>query len=301
MGALTLGVFWLLVSNPLLAHSERSDSGIYGPKYQVIVKQFQDLVESFPNELEWVEYGQSIEKRPLFAVIHRRWVRREAPTLILTGSTHGDEYLNLEDRLPQEFIKEAQKDSPFSQFLNEGGVFIYIPIVNPDGYDARSRENMNGADLNRDWDLKLVDFKGFNEPETKSLSEFVAKQTVGSHPLSISVTVDYHCCAGAILYPWSYTSNPLPKVDLDLHKSLSVMAENLIGISSGTTDEILGYKPVGTTKDYYYSTYRAAAFTYEGEYGVENKNLSKHLAWWRSMVSRYLSIRPQFLSFLTLN
>ncbi len=282
----------LLLCPVLLAHvsthSERSDSGIYGPKYSVILKQFRDLVATFPNELEWVQYGESIQKRPLFAVIHRRWVRRESPTFILTGSTHGDEYLNLEDRLPIEFIKEAQKNSPFSHFLDQGGVFIYIPIVNPDGYDGRKRENMNGVDLNRDWDLKLADFKGFKEPETKALSEFVSKQVTGSHPLSISVTVDYHCCAGAVLYPWSYTSNQLPQVDLDLHKNLAKFAEDQLGITSGTTDEILGYKPIGTTKDYYYSTYGAAAFTYEGDYGVENKNLSKHLTWWREMVSHYV-------------
>ena len=92
------------------------------------------------------------------------------PALLMSGSTHGDEYLNIEDRLPEELLKLSLNKSTVSDFLNRGGVFIFIPILNPDGYDHRNRENSHGVDLNRDWDVPPAGFKGFHEVETNDLA-----------------------------------------------------------------------------------------------------------------------------------
>jgi hypothetical protein len=39
-------------------------------------------------------------------------------------------------------------------FSTAGGIIFLVPIVNPDGYDGVRRENENGKDLNRDFDVR---------------------------------------------------------------------------------------------------------------------------------------------------
>src|SRR6185437_1105773 len=98
------------------------------------------------------------------------------------------------------------------------------PILNPDGYEARQRENANNVDLNRDWDLPAADFHAFHQPETRALSEMLAELHNGPDALQYKVTVDYHCCAGAVLYPWGWTDEHIPPADLARHQKFAAMA-----------------------------------------------------------------------------
>ena len=49
---------------------------------------------------------------------------------------------------------------------------------------------------------------------------------------------------------------------------------------SGSTGQVLGYYPRGTSKDYYFAKYGALAFTFEGSYRQEHLNFEKHTIWW---------------------
>ncbi len=265
---------------------EDSDSGIHGPKYSEILKTMERWQAAYPTITRLEQYGTSVKGKPLKMLIvgkNHKKQNRTRPTLIMSGSTHGNEYLNIEDRLPEILLNDTKNEGPVKSFIEKEGVFVFIPILNPDGYDSRERENSHGVDLNRDWDVKAANFKGFKEVETKALATKLnnLKSEMG---LSLNVTVDYHCCAGAILYPWSYTSKPVPTDDLNKLKAMGKMADEVLDIESGTTGQILGYYPTGTTKDYYYESHGALAFTYEGRYGKEDKLLDKHAEWWRGMV-----------------
>jgi len=97
--------------------------------------------------------------------------------------------------------------------------------------------------------------------------------------------VDYHCCAGALLHPWSYKKANLPAPDLTAHQQIGKLADQYLNLDVGATGQILGYYPMGTTKDYYYSAYGALAFTYEGRYGKEKNYLDRHVGWWNEMLA----------------
>lgn len=262
--------------------ADRSNSGITGPSYASILKDMERLRETYPGLVQLKDYGRSVQGRTLrMMIVSKPSLLARRPALLMTGSTHGNEYLNLEDRIPEEVLKLSSKTGPIARFINGGGAYIFVPILNPDGYEARSRFNANRVDLNRDWDVGPASHKGFKEVETRVLAETL--KSMRKDGFDLAITVDYHCCIGALLHPWSYTTGPLPKSDLNRHISVGNAADKVLNIDVGTTPEILGYAPLGTTKDYYYAEYGALAFTYEGRYKKENQYLSSHVAWWQHM------------------
>ena len=129
-------------------------------------KQYKDLVTL-------IEYGKSVEGRPLRLMVAMKKNRRfaEHPTLVMSGTTHGNEYLNIEDRLPRALLAKSRQRGNISRFLEEGGAFVFIPILNPDGFESRNRENAHGVDLNRDWDVRAASYQGFKEIETRALAD----------------------------------------------------------------------------------------------------------------------------------
>lgn len=264
-----------------------SDSGITGPSYDEILANVGGLVTKYPTLIKSIDYGKSVEGRTLrlYVIGKQTGFSGTRNAILISGSTHGDEYLNIEDRLPAALLGEtAHPDSAVAKYIEKGGVFLMIPILNPDGYSNRVRENAHGVDLNRDWTVKPANFEGFKEVETKNLAAMV-DGLVRALKLKLVVSVDYHCCEGALLYPWSFDSpTPMPAVDLAAHRKIGQEAHDLLNVSFGTTNEILGYYAVGTTKDYYYVTYGTHAFTFEGRFGEENGYLDRHLQWWQTIV-----------------
>ncbi len=295
------GLLLLLGASSVFAmteYSEWSDSGIHGPKYSEILSLVQKLQSENTTVSEVIDYGKTPKGKTLrmLVVMKKSKHMLERPALIMSGSTHGNEYLNLEDRLPEALLKLSQSASSVSRYLDSGGALVFIPILNPDGYDARTRENSHGVDLNRDFDVAPAGFKGFKETETKLLADKLQEMTLPPYNFRYKISVDYHCCIGALLYPWSYTENSIPVADKNLHVAVGQMANGHLDIEYGTTSQILGYYALGTTKDYYYSRYGTLAFTYEGRYGQENKYFDKHVTWWEEMMNGIsdISVTPLF-------
>ncbi len=271
----------------LYAHlGDRSDSGIYGKPYKEIVQDLRKLAEENPEIVSIHKYGESIKGKPLIALRIKAPLRRREHkrAVLISGSIHGNEYLNIADRLPAWFVKNARKKRSVFNYLSSGGVIYIAPILNPDGYDRRSRYNAAGADLNRDFTIKEAGYSAFKHPETKQLTNFLHRE-VSRNELKLEVTVDYHCCDGSLLYPWSYKKEKMPESDLVRHVKIGELMKEFINprYRHGITGEVLGYYPLGTSKDYYYERYRALAFTFEGAYRKENKNFDKHTEWWSNI------------------
>jgi hypothetical protein len=65
------------------------------------------------------------------------------------------------------FIETLTGDSPKATKFRDSFDLFVVPLMNPDGVDnGHWRHNMGGIDLNRDW-------QEFNQPETKSVSDFL--------------------------------------------------------------------------------------------------------------------------------
>ena len=292
MGKFLCGLLILSLTHAFADSATNSDSGIKGPPYEKILSAMKTWETEYPKMVKVVDYGTTLQGRPLRLVTVMKNLPQftgERPTIIMSGSTHGNEYLNLEDRLPEEFLKRSQSAGVISDYLDQGGTFIFIPILNPDGYANHVRTNSNKVDLNRDWDVPSASFKGFNEIETKSLANQV-DSLITQNRLSLKVSVDYHCCIGAFLYPRSYVpATEIPKDDKDQFKKIGALANHQLEVPYGTTPDLLGYSAVGTTKDYYYEKYHSLSFTYEGRYKKENEYFKEHVA----LVGRHDPLRPQ--------
>ncbi|HRK01082.1 MAG TPA: M14 family zinc carboxypeptidase [Oligoflexia bacterium] len=278
-----------------------SDSGIHGPNYGDQIQELKNLEAEFAGVGQYVEYGKTVEGRPL-AMLRIGGTQVDESTLggkavYIGGATHGDEYLNIEDRLARIFLTEwAQGDRStmpeLQRFVAEGGVIYIAPILNPDGYEGRYRENRNGVDLNRDFGLPPENLPGFTQPETRSLVTTLQRDAA-AHRLNLRVAVDYHCCIGALLYPWSYDEGPeMPREHEAAYQALgNAMLRPFKDVGRyrlGKTPTLLGYNAVGTSKDYYYAVHGTLAFTFEGVFRKEQANLAQHIAMWES-VFRFLN------------
>lgn len=300
---MTLFTFFTLATLALssLAHSkfgQESDSGIYGPPYKDLVNYFTSLPKKYPGVIQVSQYGQTPKGRPLVVLkvfYPQRYVQNRGPknAILITGSTHGNEYLGIEDKLPEWFAKEGIKDPVIAPYFQSGGAIYFIPIFNPDGYDARQRGNSNGVDLNRDFSVRQAKFDGFKEIETKAARDMLLGQ-IQREQQKLLITMDYHCCIGAALHPWSFKPSPqLPADILALYKNYGSIMKNAFGANFrvGTTPDVLGYNAVGTSKDYYYETFGSISFTFEGEETVEKNKLAQHVQMWRSLIQYSLLTR----------
>ena len=283
-------ILWLLVAIPCLAHDDsgtRGDSGIFGPSYQTLLNQSEALQTQYPDLTTLIDYGKTVGGRTMRMLVVKRDVAisGERPTVIIDGTIHGNEFLNIEDRAPAAILGLANKEGAVNRFLERGGAFVFVPILNPDGYEKRRRENNNGKDLNRDWDVPSIQHKGFTQPETKLLAQKLAElKTVDR--LGYKLNVDYHCCAGAAMHPRAYTTTPIPSAEYDRLFKLGSLSKQIIGCDYGSWMDVLGYLARGTTLDYFFETYGTYSFTFEGEYGSENKRFNQHVNWWQAMLER---------------
>ncbi len=259
-----------------------SDSGVDGKSFEEIIGDVRTLSTKYPNLTEVIEYGSSTEGRKL--TIMKIWdkqltVAGRRPAVLISEGIHGNEYLNISDRLPREFIEGQASDSGFKKFLAKGGILYVVPILNPDGYTARQRENGRGQDLNRNFSIKAAGNQGFSEPETKGITTYMAKEAQATG-FSLEASMEYHCCIGGLIHPWAYTASPLPKETMDRHVEVGEKMKSIFGYQYGTVREIVGYDAIGGSDDYYLETYGRRAFSFEGAEGSEFRNLSKHVDMW---------------------
>jgi hypothetical protein len=270
---------------------QESDSGIRGPRYAEVEQELKSLATKYSTISSYATYGKTPQGRTLSVIRIGLPGRRPttAPAVLLTGATHGDEYLNIEDQMPRIFLSDVRESGTgINNFLKKGGMIYVVPIFNPDGYENRQRENSNGVDLNRDFDVLPLKEPKFTQVETKGWIQFLDKDLADNN-LNLKMTMDYHCCGGAWLYPWGYTKEPLQEPAVGQHKEWAKNFMSLFGAGykTGTTWAVFGYLSHGTSRDYYYSKYGSIAFTFEGAYKTENQNIAKHTTMWDQILNYF--------------
>lgn len=267
-----------------VSSEEHSDSQIYGPSYAKILASMNQLEKKYQSFVQVIKYGSSLEGRDLTVVkidLKSQETSSKRPAVLITGATHGNEYLNIVDRLPQWFAENHADNVGVSRYLKAGGVLYIVPIFNPDGYENRTRENAGKQDLNRDFDIIPTRSAKFVHAETATFTRFL-DQELRQDQLQLKLTMDYHCCMGALVYPWGYTKKSLEPEALSKHVEVANTMRKMLDptYASGATYELLGYLSEGSSKDYYYAKYGALAFTFEGKVRDESLNFKRHSAWW---------------------
>lgn len=270
--------------------SLHSDSGIRGPTHSVLVSSFKELVSKHASLAKIIPYGQTAQGRELVMLrLGNPTASGSRPAIYFGGTIHGDEFLGIEDKMPQWFLENRATSPGVKKFFDAGGLLYLVPIINPDGYDNRKRANTTGQDLNRDYNGKEEGVsQNFRNPETKNLVDALHADVQASDA-KVRMTMDYHCCIGAFIYPWAHKKTRLPEPDLSEHKALAQKMAADLGPSyrTGQVPDIVGYLASGSSSDYYYETFGARAFTFEGVEGSEDRNFAKHTSMWDSLLEKY--------------
>ena len=137
--------------------------------------------------------GESVEGRDILAL-----ERGAGPRVRILGGHHGDEVAGI--AVAMELARTLD--------VSDRHV-LFVPIVNPDAYVARSRQNANEVDVNRNFDFAWAEsvFSGvapFSEPETRA----IRTSSVFFPP---ATGLSLHAGAANIGYPWNHTRDPSPE------------------------------------------------------------------------------------------
>ncbi len=183
---------WSVVTRvPLLATVLLGLAGCYAqePKPRITGEQHRVVLPPSTKLAKQHLIGRSVQGRPILIQI----AGQGADTVLIMGSIHGDEAAG--ERLVNRLAEHLQ-DSP--QLLT-GQRVVLLPVVNPDGLAARTRENARGIDLNHNFETgNRVDngtngLRPLTEPESQALQslikEYAPRRIVSVHsPLNC---IDY--------------------------------------------------------------------------------------------------------------
>jgi len=248
------------------------------------------LAQAHPEIAELRQIGQSVERRPIWALrIGER--RGSARKLLFMGCHHAREWIAVEvPYLLAAHLVESSSTDPVKDWLSRGEIWV-APMVNPDGHEfsrtqdrlwrKNRRPNGNGSvgvDPNRNYgymwgtlnvstsshvpsDETYVGPRAFSEPETRAVRDLVAQQLFRG-------VISYHSYSQLILYPWGYTSGPVVDVaDRNEHVNLAVAMQKLIKDVHRKTYKAEQssklYPTAGDTTDWTYGEYDIPSFTIE--------------------------------------
>ncbi|WP_350291712.1 M14 family metallopeptidase [uncultured Croceitalea sp.] len=136
------------------------------------------------------EIGKSTQNRPM-QLVEINETENAKNAIMVISRQHPPEVTGF--LAMKSFIETISGNSKLAiEFRKKNTVFV-VPLMNPDGVDnGHWRHNMSGIDLNRDW-------QNFNQPETKSVRDFLNKKD--SEGYNFVFGVDFHSTWDDIYYP----------------------------------------------------------------------------------------------------
>lgn len=263
-----------------------SEAGITRPKFSSIHKDLVNLQKKYSSRLNLLTFGQSAGGKPLLAM---KLSMNEHPgnsvkkAIVITEAIHGNEYLNITDQLTTEFARKSGELSPLRKFLESGGIVYMIPVYNPDGFVAGVRENANGVDLNRDFELPSMATKGVTQPETKAFLAFINGERQKEN-FSLELFMEYHCCIGGLIHPWTHADKSPSRGEMKVLREVGEISKKTFGYPYGNAWDIVSYNASGTSIDYIQESFMRRAFSFEGKYAEEDKNIRKHAAMYDEII-----------------
>jgi predicted deacylase len=155
-----------------------------------------------PDIAEFHVIGQSVLGRDIFGlrISDNIALEENEPEMMFWASIHGDEFASGEIayQWAMELLDGYGSDPTLTGYVDDNEIWVF-PLMNPDGHENGTRENVNGVDLNRDfgwnWDGWGNSPAPNSQPETRALVEFLQQNNV-----TLSVTM--HCSGNVFLHPW---------------------------------------------------------------------------------------------------
>ncbi|XP_075347621.1 carboxypeptidase A1-like [Mycteria americana] len=258
---------------------------------------FMDLlVAENPNLVSKLEIGRSTENRPLYVLRFSKGGTNRPAVWIDTG-IHSREWVTQASGIwfAKKIVLDHENDEGLASVLDKMDIFLEI-VTNPDGFvftqtqnrmwrKTRSRHPGStcvGVDPNRNWDAGFggpgasrnpcsETYHGpyaNSEPEVKAIVDFVKNHG------NIKAFVSIHSYSQLLLYPYGYTTTPVPD-QKELHQ-ISEKAVAALSSLYGTNYKYGSiittiYQASGGTIDWTYNQGIKYSFTFElrdtGRYG----------------------------------
>ncbi|MBI5202451.1 MAG: zinc carboxypeptidase [Elusimicrobia bacterium] len=251
--------------------------------YAQVQSALGKIAGAHPDFASLVELGTSVRGRKLTAIRFTKGAGKK-PGALFVGNHHAREHLSTELPLlaAQWFADNASKPE-VKAFLETRDVY-FIPLLNPDGaeHDIESgryawhRKNMRpnsdgsvGVDLNRNYDSHWGEAgtsrwpsddtyggpSAFSEPESRALKAFLEARR------NIQMMVSYHTSGELMLYPWSWSDEPLTGPEHEAFVAMGNKMAGWTGYRSQQSSEL--YPSSGDTCDWAWAARGVFCWTFE--------------------------------------
>ncbi|XP_002129550.2 carboxypeptidase D-like [Ciona intestinalis] len=187
--------------------------------YDDLVALFHQLETDYPNLARVGSIGKSVANRDLLYLELSNNVQQESPgrpMVKYVGNMHGDETIGRQNivYLGQYLVGCFSTDVRCSTMLNNMRIFL-MPSLNPDGFEnsvegscnartARTRENQNNIDLNRNFpdqfDTKAQRASRRYEPETLAMMNWIRNN-------KFVLSMNFHAGSEVASYPYDDSSS----------------------------------------------------------------------------------------------
>jgi hypothetical protein len=229
--------------------------------YDEFVAYLHELADAHPDLASLVVLGQSVEGRDLLAIrITGVGNGDDKPSLIYHGGQHGNEIHcpPVIAYTARHLLENYGVNDTVTRLVDTIDWYL-LPLMNPDGYERRTRYNARGVDLNRNWGGPDTDERAWSEPETAAMRDFFMAHR------DTRVHVDLHSSGQLVLFPWGHTSyTPEDWTFRWMAAEMVALIHEHRGSTYeyGTILEML-YRVIGGSIDYSYSKWGTWALAYE--------------------------------------
>ncbi len=178
--------------------------------YNQIIYLMDSVAAAHPNIVKLDTIGYSVQGRLLLAakVSDNPDIKEDEAEVRIVGCHHGNEWPSAE--IPLFLLAYLSEnygtDAYITQLINNREIWI-LPMVNPDGHEAHTRENANGIDLNRNygymWTGAGGDTEPYGQPETDAMYRWSQRE-------NFTMGLTYHTYHPAVNYIWNYSPDHIP-------------------------------------------------------------------------------------------
>jgi carboxypeptidase D len=193
------------LSSRIVADYEATEEGraTLWATYAQVAAQLSQIASDHPGLARLTSYGITQQGRALWALkITSDPDAEEAEAEVrIVGAHHGNEKMStaINMRLANDLTDNYGVDPRVTALVDSREIWI-VPIVNPDGYEANSRYNSRGVDLNRNYGYMWTGaiLSAFSEAETRAMRDIATDNW-------FVTSLSFHTSGNIVNSLWNYT------------------------------------------------------------------------------------------------
>jgi len=175
--------------------------------YTELTAELQNLAAAHPTLCQLYSVGKTVQNRDLWAlrISDNVGAEEDEPEFRYIANMHGDETVGREILIyfARDLLNLYGSDATLTNLVDTTEIWL-MPSLNPDGFEAGTRGNANGQDLNRDFPDRIddpVNTTAGRQVETAAVMNFwSARNSV--------LSANYHGGAQVANYPWDNSELP---------------------------------------------------------------------------------------------